>query len=262
MNRRKFLSSSAGLLTALAGCSSSDTTETTTNSTTTSADTTEQTPTSTSTTDTTTTEPQSTTTTESQSTTTTAQAAYTVRVEFDGEWQGSISADGSSKSIEGTGPKEYAISGDPLVVAANAQKETDGNEKLTVKILQDGSVVGKQSTSAAYGLAQATSESGSSMTGDNSTTASSTADTFEFKVSYSGEWQGSLSAGGSAQSIDGTGTETISINGSPSVISGNAQKQDDSSETLTVQILKNGEVVKESSTSAEYGLAQVSYSDF
>lgn len=74
--------------------------------------------------------------------------------------------------------------------------------------------------------------------------------------------QGSISAGGSAQSVDGSGSDTIAVDGSPSGISANAQKGDDSSSTLTIQILKDGEVVKESSTSAEYGMAQITYSAF
>ena len=45
-----------------------------------------------------------------------------------------------------------------------------------------------------------------------------------------------------------------------SLISANAQKKDGSSNELTIQILKDGKVVKESSTTAEYGVAQVSAS--
>ena len=44
------------------------------------------------------------------------------------------------------------------------------------------------------------------------------------------------------------------------IISANAQKQDSSSDNLTIQILKDGKVVKEASTNAEYGVAQVSAS--
>ena len=38
------------------------------------------------------------------------------------------------------------------------------------------------------------------------------------------------------------------------------RKKDGSSNELTIQILKDGKVVKESSTTAEYGVAQVSAS--
>jgi hypothetical protein len=81
-------------------------------------------------------------------------------------------------------------------------------------------------------------------------------------VKFDGEWSGSISAGGSSRSISGSGTKTIEVKESPTTISVSAQKSGDSSEKLTVQILKNGDVVKEASTTAEYGVAQVTYSDF
>lgn len=267
MDRRQFLLGTTGLLATLAGCTGGDSTE---------EEPTEGTPDSDTTTEksgagtTTESETETTIQSDSETETSTAEAAYTVRVSFDGEWKGSISAGGSSKSIEGTGSENFTVTGDPFVVAANAQKQSDGDGELTVQILQDGEVVGEESTTASYGVAQVTSESGSDISGDSDSTtaggedsgASSTEDTFAFKVLYDGEWQGSISAGGSSKSIEGTGTKTVSIDGSPDIISGNAQKQDDSSAKLTVQILNNGEVVKETSTTAEYGVAQVSYSSF
>ena len=42
------------------------------------------------------------------------------------------------------------------------------------------------------------------------------------------------------------------------IISANAQKTDSGSGTLTIQILKDGKVIEESSTDAEYGVASVS----
>lgn len=261
MDRRRFLLGTTGVLTVLAGCSGGDSTgKETTDSDTTTAETETTTATGS----------ETETTIQSTTETTTAEAASTVRVRFDGEWTGSISADGSSKSIEGTGSKNFTVTGDPAIVAANAQKQSGGDGELTVRILQDGEIVGEESTTASYGVAQVTSEGGSDITGDAGSTTDEGGDSgttssesaFAFKVLYDGEWQGAISAGGSSRSIEGTGTRSVSIDGSPDIISGNAQKQDDSSSKLTVQILNDGEVVKEASTTAEYGVAQVSYSSF
>ena len=91
-------------------------------------------------------------------------------------------------------------------------------------------------------------------------------DSFKVKIEYSGEWQGALSITGDGssetRSVSGSGTEEFDIEPPVTILSANAQKQDDSSETLTIQIIQNGEVVSESSTSAEYGVAQVSKSFF
>ncbi|GAA5431530.1 hypothetical protein [Haloarcula japonica] len=87
---------------------------------------------------------------------------------------------------------------------------------------------------------------------------------FSVRISYSGSWQGALSVtggrSGQSESISGSGTESIEITGDVRIISVNAQKQDDSSSEIIVQILNNGEVVSQASTSSAYGVAQTSQS--
>lgn len=87
---------------------------------------------------------------------------------------------------------------------------------------------------------------------------------FSVRVEYTGSWEGALSVtgGGSSQteSISGSGTQTIEVDDNVDILSANAQKQDDGTGTLTVQILHEGEVVSEASTSSAYGVAQTSQS--
>lgn len=82
----------------------------------------------------------------------------------------------------------------------------------------------------------------------------------QVKIIYDGEWSGAAGDVSSINSISGSGDETIDMPDDASFISANAQKKDGSSNELTIQILKDGKVVKESSTTAEYGVAQVSAS--
>jgi hypothetical protein len=100
--------------------------------------------------------------------------------------------------------------------------------------------------------------------GDTPTPTPAQVSEFGVRISYSGGWQGALSVtgGGSSQSqsISGSGTETIEITGEVDIISVNAQKRDDSRAEITVQILRSGAVVAESSTSSAYGVAQVTES--
>lgn len=193
-------------------------------------------------------------------------SSYQVRISYDGDWSGSIGGDGSSRSVDGSGTETFDIDGDPFIVSANAQKQDDSSDVLTVEILQGGEVIASQTTSASYGVAQVTSEddvsSGDGSSQSESESESESASTYEVQVNYDGEWQGSISAGGSSRSVQGSGSETIEVDGSPDIISANAQKQDDGSGELTIQILEDGEVVEETSTSAEYGVAQVTFSNF
>lgn len=83
-------------------------------------------------------------------------------------------------------------------------------------------------------------------------------DGYQVRVSYDGEWSGAIGKEGTTRSVDGSGTETFDIEGDPFIVSGNAQKQDAGSGELTIQILEDGEVISEQSTTAEYGVASTS----
>lgn len=85
------------------------------------------------------------------------------------------------------------------------------------------------------------------------------------KVDYTGSWSGGYLDGSNYVSWDGTGTRTATLTNPPAVslwvIVVSAQKQDGSSETLTVSILlPNGTVLNSANTSAAYGGAQTFYS--
>ncbi len=187
-----------------------------------------------------------------------ASSTYQVRIRYDGEWSGSISSEGSSRSVDGSGTQTIDIEDEPNIISANAQKQDDSSRELTIQILEDGVATAEESTTAEFGVAQVTFGDGVSSGGGGGSSGS----TYQVRIVYDGEWQGSISQGGSVRSTQGSGTEIIEIEGTPDIISANAQKQDNSSRELTVQIVENGEVVKETSTTAEYGVAQVSYSNF
>lgn len=84
------------------------------------------------------------------------------------------------------------------------------------------------------------------------------------RVEYDGEWQGAYGDVYGIVSWSGNGTKTVTLN-RPSdgylwVVSANAQKMDDSSKVLTIKIMKtDGTILKQASTTASYGMAQVAY---
>ena len=83
------------------------------------------------------------------------------------------------------------------------------------------------------------------------------------KVEYDDEWQGAYGDPSALVSWNGIGTKTVTLNKPDTylwIVSANAQKQDDSSKTLTISILLlDGTVLKSASTSSPYGIAQVTY---
>ena len=98
------------------------------------------------------------------------------------------------------------------------------------------------------------------------TTTGPSQDSFAVEIVYDHAWAGSMvitldDGSDSNQSIGGNGPKTIPIDQTGvQIISFNAQKQDNSSDRLIGRILRNGEVVVEETTTAAYGVIQLSHS--
>jgi len=99
-------------------------------------------------------------------------------------------------------------------------------------------------------------------TNTTSTSSSSTASASgtQVRVTYSGSWTGNYGDVSGSQSVEGTGSKTFDISGSPDIVSAVFQKSGGGSGTLTVDILQNGQVLETKSTSAQYGVVSVSHS--
>lgn len=80
------------------------------------------------------------------------------------------------------------------------------------------------------------------------------------------KFQGSVSTMDKDRSVQGVTPQDFALKGvdtgmfSADLVSGNAQKMSPGKEKLTVQIVVDGKVVKQASTTAQYGLAQVNWS--
>lgn len=88
------------------------------------------------------------------------------------------------------------------------------------------------------------------------------------EVEYSGNWQGSFGTESGQRTVsrgsasfgapEGFETSYVNVDDDASIVSANAQKQDNSSEELTIRIIDRDSVYAEQSTSAGYGVGQVS----
>ena len=76
---------------------------------------------------------------------------------------------------------------------------------------------------------------------------------YQVRVIYSGSWLGSYGHGTSTKTISGTGTKTYDVPNPESVVMIDVMKRDDSSQRLTAEILKNGNVVKSDFTEEPHG---------
>jgi len=73
----------------------------------------------------------------------------TIRIESNTTWSGSIGGDGQSRTVEGSGNRDFTVSG--RIIVAVVQKQT-GYGFLKVSIIVGGNTVAYESTWASYGV--------------------------------------------------------------------------------------------------------------
>ncbi|MCU4974859.1 hypothetical protein OB955_19245 [Halobacteria archaeon AArc-m2/3/4] len=83
-------------------------------------------------------------------------------------------------------------------------------------------------------------------------------DGLQVRILYDGDWSGAVGEEGSTQSVEGNGDETLDVSDDAMIVSATAQKQDASDDELVVQILNDGEIIEEGSTTADYGVVGIS----
>lgn len=93
---------------------------------------------------------------------------------------------------------------------------------------------------------------------DSKDTTTEQAKGVQVHIITEGSWSGSIGDIGSQSTYDGTGEDTIDLGDADNVVSAAIQKQNGDSSELKVEILKDGKVLKEGSTTGEYGVVTVS----
>ncbi|ELZ08593.1 hypothetical protein C479_14678 [Halovivax asiaticus JCM 14624] len=94
---------------------------------------------------------------------------------------------------------------------------------------------------------------------DGVTGAEEGAEGNQIRILYDGEWSGAIGEESATRSVDGSGDDTLDVSDDTMIISATVQKEDGSNTELTVQILEDGEVVSEQSTSSEFGVVSVTH---
>ena len=193
----------------------------------------------------------------SDSITSNQSSGYVLKIISSGPWRGSImTVDGSgssnSKSVDGTGIQSFNVVGN--IISVSIQNYSDSGE-LIVQLSKNGQILKEERTTASYGVVAF------AYTGDIGNKAISTIleDKYEVRIIYRGKWQGSLGDATGSKSIEGFGPKSYEIVGMFPTVA--IQKMEDNSNILTVQIFKNGTLLKEESTSVSYGVAMVTSSD-
>lgn len=92
---------------------------------------------------------------------------------------------------------------------------------------------------------------------NNKTSSSNTSSSSDVNivVNYPGTWVAELSGTWGYRSVEGSGDQKINLGNISGVVSASVRKKDGSSDTLKVQITKNGQTLSSASTSYPYAAA-------
>lgn len=108
-------------------------------------------------------------------------------------------------------------------------------------------------TGSSSSKSNANSNSGSSNTNDNLGDSD-----VQVRITCNGGWSGSIGVGTSSSTYSGKGDKIINLDGSSSdIVSAVIQKEGSGNGKLKVEIIKNGNVKKEASTTSGYGVVSV-----
>ena len=110
----------------------------------------------------------------------------------------------------------------------------------------------EQTTTATPSSSPTETQTGTEASGSNASS-----DTLVFTIEYAGDWQGSITADGQQQSIDGYGYREGNITPAPDYAAMSVQKRDKIGE-LVIAFHYNGEVIQQGSTTADYGVVSIS----
>ena len=122
-----------------------------------------------------------------------------------------------------------------------------------------GSALSPDENTSSYDSSSSQIDYSSSSSSSSSSSNDGVGDSaLQVRVIYSGSWDGAVGTLDSDYSVSGSGTKVLNIDGSRwDTCSAVIQKGDSGNGKLTVQIIKNGKVKKQSSTTASYGVVSV-----
>ncbi len=115
----------------------------------------------------------------------------------------------------------------------------------------------------ASGCTSNNNTTGNNSTGNNSSAQNNSSmqnnQDVTLQINSDGSWNGTLSYKSGTQTINGTGSATYNLGQDPGNVSVNLQKTGKNSGTITVQLLKGGNVVINQSTTSNQGTISINY---
>jgi len=194
-----------------------------------------------------------------------------VRVDYPGNFSGSIGALGRNVEVSDSGTQYYQLPVIDTNIDGSIAKLDGTSEKMVVEIYKDGVLISRKSTRAPFGLIEQLA-SGIEQT-DIAVTAAPTQESQTIdnylprlsipgtgiwvRVYYPGSFSGTLGGRGIFTTVKSTGDQLYNIPVNAGIVEGSIEKDDASAGKLVVEVYKDGAMMSRAATTIPHGLIDI-----
>jgi hypothetical protein len=196
-----------------------------------------------------------------------------VRVDYPGNFSGTVGAHGRNVDVSGSGTKYYQLPVADTNLDGSIAKLDGTADKMIVEVYKDGVLISRKSTRAPFGLIE---KLASGIEQNTNNVAVTTAPVQEsqvidnylpnisipgtgiwVRVYYPGSFTGTLGGRGIFTPVKSTGDQLYNIPANVGIAEGSIEKDDASAGKLVVEVYKDGTRMSQAATTIPHGLIDV-----
>jgi len=198
-----------------------------------------------------------------------------LQVSYPGNFSGTAEAGGWMTALDGSGTRLYQLPVQNTVVRVAVSKLDGSGNTLEAKLFNGGTSISEFTTTKPWGLIDANTAVGPALI--NSPVVSTTTPVITVsptmdpllsqhsvpdsgvwvRVTYAGNFTGSISANGLERVVKGSGDKFYQMSIKSGIIDGYMEKEDGSANNLVIQVYKDGLWVATANTSKPQGIAEI-----
>ncbi len=197
-----------------------------------------------------------------------------VRVSYPGNYTGFLKAQGRQIEINSSGTGFYQMPVQNTMIEGMIEKQDGSAEKIKAEVYNGGTLVSKSETTTPRGVVDIHVMVGPAIGGEVIPTLTPVVQPEPIpdvslppvtipssgvwvRISYPGNYTGSIGAKGRLEMINSTGNQLIHVPVTSGMIDGSIEKQDGSDRTLFIEIYKDGTLVTRSASSRPFELVDI-----
>ncbi len=196
-----------------------------------------------------------------------------VRVEYPGNFSGSIGAKGRNIEVSGSGTKYYQLPVIDTNIDGSIAKLDGSSDKMVVEIYKDGALVSRKSTMTPFGVIEQFTTGSENLTNDVTVTPVPTQEIQTIddylpvinipdtgiwvRVYYPGSFSGTLGGRGIFTTVKSTGDQLYNIPANVGIVEGTIEKDDASAGKMVVDVYKDGARISRAVTTIPHGLIDI-----